>query len=519
MNVILRPSYVTTVDFEKSESVHTLVDFNDAASFWTDIRSKLDELLSNYPELELDDQIPLECKGVSKNSSETVVMKSDSDDLSNDLTTIREWAYIPVLTVVGAYRHRQEPPKQPPTSSSDKTLNGIMDLKSRLDLLEISMNDCCKKQESYATPKFQVSELEKRLISAEKQIAELKKTVRNQTCVATSTSCSTKGTTTSRTTVTSNATTGIRLRHHQAICDGCNVMIAGNRYKCMECHDYDLCDACEKKSVESMNHRKEHQMLKIKSPERPKIAAKEIYAFGCPGMNGIPSQASKEWLKLMKKKGEFNSLKSMANKYQTLLKLAGSEEELFERVTNTGVVKTGVDKTEVDKTGAAILRSTTPDGVPPEKVEEKPTKEEEKPTKVEEPTEVESVGTLCDSEFKNLSKVLSKQAKTTTTDPRLSIDPYGRVLTVIFSKPQVSTPHITVSFNENMPIKQISAVEMTKADEKTFTVDLMQFITDWDYTLSTSDISNFTLEESEEFVMVDSDTDYDILSRTDSHTD
>ncbi|XP_052892710.1 protein ref(2)P [Anopheles moucheti] len=49
--------------------------------------------------------------------------------------------------------------------------------------------------------------------------------------------------------------------HQHAICDVCDGQIVGHRYKCLTCHDYDLCMGCEAK----FRH-KDHLMLRIPKP-------------------------------------------------------------------------------------------------------------------------------------------------------------------------------------------------------------------------------------------------------------
>ena len=59
--------------------------------------------------------------------------------------------------------------------------------------------------------------------------------------------------------------------HHGYICDGCEMgPIIGNRYKCVVCHDFDYCEACEKKFREEHKH----PFLKIYKPSMDPISLK-----------------------------------------------------------------------------------------------------------------------------------------------------------------------------------------------------------------------------------------------------
>ncbi|GAU87810.1 hypothetical protein RvY_00608 [Ramazzottius varieornatus] len=51
--------------------------------------------------------------------------------------------------------------------------------------------------------------------------------------------------------------------HKMVTCDGCEGQVAGTRYKCMECPDYDLCEECEAKGKHS-----EHDMMAIRTPRQ-----------------------------------------------------------------------------------------------------------------------------------------------------------------------------------------------------------------------------------------------------------
>lgn len=49
--------------------------------------------------------------------------------------------------------------------------------------------------------------------------------------------------------------------HPHVTCDGCDGPVAGTRYKCTVCPDYDLCSTCQSKGLH-----KEHALLPIFHP-------------------------------------------------------------------------------------------------------------------------------------------------------------------------------------------------------------------------------------------------------------
>lgn len=68
--------------------------------------------------------------------------------------------------------------------------------------------------------------------------------------------------------------------HHGITCDGCsNQNIAGVRYKCAECPDYDLCEECESKDVHS-----HHTFLKVKTHQHIDV----MESFRTDGMPAEP---------------------------------------------------------------------------------------------------------------------------------------------------------------------------------------------------------------------------------------
>ena len=54
--------------------------------------------------------------------------------------------------------------------------------------------------------------------------------------------------------------------HPGVTCDGCDIAVVGYRYKCLECHDYDLCSPCHNKGAHA-----DHDMVCIRKPKVPRI--------------------------------------------------------------------------------------------------------------------------------------------------------------------------------------------------------------------------------------------------------
>ena len=54
---------------------------------------------------------------------------------------------------------------------------------------------------------------------------------------------------------------------HRASCDGCHSLrIFSDRYKCLQCENYDLCGACFEKRRETKHHRSGHAFAHFKIP-------------------------------------------------------------------------------------------------------------------------------------------------------------------------------------------------------------------------------------------------------------
>merc|ERR1712209_229529 len=54
---------------------------------------------------------------------------------------------------------------------------------------------------------------------------------------------------------------GGQAHHHGVVCDGCDGPVAGPRYKCLICPDYDLCATCEARGLHA-----HHKMIRLPAP-------------------------------------------------------------------------------------------------------------------------------------------------------------------------------------------------------------------------------------------------------------
>lgn len=79
---------------------------------------------------------------------------------------------------------------------------------------------------------------------------------------------------------------------HSAYCDSCHGTIVGIRYKCVNCADYDLCEACESDNCgDGLIHPKDHLFLKVYhglNPKRPHCILPNLYKEESPENTFLP---------------------------------------------------------------------------------------------------------------------------------------------------------------------------------------------------------------------------------------
>jgi len=86
------------------------------------------------------------------------------------------------------------------------------------------------------------------------------------------------------------ASTEKKKTHHGVTCDGCQGVLAGTRYKCLECVDYDLCEACQAKGIHA-----EHDMLAIRRPRTMEWKKLFMQGYGSrAGLTTDPAQLQEE---------------------------------------------------------------------------------------------------------------------------------------------------------------------------------------------------------------------------------
>lgn len=54
--------------------------------------------------------------------------------------------------------------------------------------------------------------------------------------------------------------------HKNIICDKCDQLVIGVRYKCIDCDNFDLCQSCERSDPVILSHSPDHQMIKMPQP-------------------------------------------------------------------------------------------------------------------------------------------------------------------------------------------------------------------------------------------------------------
>lgn len=76
-------------------------------------------------------------------------------------------------------------------------------------------------------------------------------------------------------------------RHARIRCDDCDKGIYGIRYKCLECHDFDLCMECEP------NAHKHHVMVRIADPN-DNILIQQFVGTNIDDKNASASKSAKD---------------------------------------------------------------------------------------------------------------------------------------------------------------------------------------------------------------------------------
>ncbi|KAF2898398.1 hypothetical protein ILUMI_07778 [Ignelater luminosus] len=99
----------------------------------------------------------------------------------------------------------------------------------------------------------------------------------------------------------------------RVICDVCNQLITGFRYKCVQCPDYDLCAGCE-----HQGHHSDHLMIRVPNNESymPKCARKFMHHFA-RNLKKSAYAASKEAYRAAKYASKFTSAKPSTEEEKT----------------------------------------------------------------------------------------------------------------------------------------------------------------------------------------------------------
>ncbi|OUM52267.1 hypothetical protein BVG19_g1440 [[Candida] boidinii] len=109
--------------------------------------------------------------------------------------------------------------------------------------------------------------------------------------------------------------------HRGISCDGCNAFpIVGNRFKCSDCVDYDLCSDCESKGTETGLHKCTHKMAVYRTPIQ---SVNQHNGAGCSSTAPTPPppRNHKCFSRIRKREVDYNRLKSKAQSYDALLSL------------------------------------------------------------------------------------------------------------------------------------------------------------------------------------------------------
>lgn len=91
--------------------------------------------------------------------------------------------------------------------------------------------------------------------------------------------------------------------HKMVTCDGCEGQVAGTRYKCLECPDFDLCETCEGKSKHA-----EHDMMAIRSGNEGRFFGQSMHQAAFTGLQApcVGKMARRQVPRLAPRGGSFH---------------------------------------------------------------------------------------------------------------------------------------------------------------------------------------------------------------------
>jgi len=114
--------------------------------------------------------------------------------------------------------------------------------------------------------------------------------------------------------------------HPGVTCDGCQGPVVGNRYKCVECPDYDLCQTCSDKKIHS-----EHNMIKITRPHSRCFGGHRRWGRGPFNGGRCGSGGPRFWRHFMQQQGPNGGFQMPADMANYLSQYNGKElAELIE---------------------------------------------------------------------------------------------------------------------------------------------------------------------------------------------